>query len=100
MTSQKEIQQRFHVLETPYPVFGFTLLGDTDDFSIYINPTKEEFDLHLPSSGKWKRAVSNSVSEKEDIIGEFTGIHAYEIIVFQKTRNRATNEVAVVLPGN
>ncbi|MBP2079527.1 type I pullulanase [Oceanobacillus polygoni] len=100
MTSQREIQQRFHVLEAPYPVFGFTLLGDKEDFSIYINPTREKFDLQLPSSGKWKRAVSNIASEKDDIIGEFTSIHAYEIIVFQKTRNRTTKEVAVVLPSN
>ncbi|WP_339230296.1 type I pullulanase [Oceanobacillus sp. FSL K6-2867] len=100
MASQKEIQQRFHVLETPYPVFGFTLLGDQEDFSIYINPTKEKFDLHLPSSGKWKKMVSNDVSEKDDIIGEFTSINAYEIIVFQKTRTRTSKEIAVVLPNN
>ncbi|MFC4024886.1 type I pullulanase [Oceanobacillus longus] len=99
MTSKQEIRRRFHVIETPQPVFGFTLLGDKDDFSIYINPSNNKYDLHLPSSGKWSIAVTNNSTkrtEQQEIIGEYTFVDAYELVVFQKTRKPASSDLDVV----
>ncbi|WP_010651956.1 type I pullulanase [Oceanobacillus massiliensis] len=98
MTSKQEIRRRFHIIEAPAPVFGFTLLGDQEDFTIYINPTGNKFDLRLPSSGKWKIAVTNNPnkhSEQTEINGEYSVIDAYELVVFQKIRKPGATGVAV-----
>ncbi|GAB3044622.1 type I pullulanase [Virgibacillus ainsalahensis] len=90
MTSKREIRRRFHLLETPHPLFGFTLLGDNEDFAIYANPTKDEHELHLPSSGNWKIAATNAFDQKQEqseINGEFTFILPYELIVLKKLLN-------------
>nr|WP_306798704.1 type I pullulanase [Oceanobacillus saliphilus] len=103
MTSKQEVRRRFHTIEAPHPVFGFTLLGDKDDFTIYINPTNSKFELHLPSSGKWNVAVTNNSSIREkgpEIIGEFTFIDPYELVVFQKTRKPVPTEAEVTSTGN
>ena len=103
MTSKQEIRRRFHVMETPQPVFGFTLLGDNNDFSIYINPSNHKFDLHLPSSGKWSIPVTNHTSkwaDQQEIIGEYTSIDAYEVIVFQKIRKPASVEADGLSTGS
>lgn len=84
LTSKQAIKDRFHVLTTPAPVFGFTLLGSNEDFAIYINPTNEAQDIHLPSSGRWEIAVTNDHTNMKDIIGEYTKLAAYELIVLQK----------------
>ncbi|WP_067726678.1 type I pullulanase [Oceanobacillus damuensis] len=102
MTSKQEIRRRFHVIGAPHPVFGFALLGERNDFTIYINPTSNKFDLHLPSSGKWNVAVTNNIPPKigaQEITGEFTFINAYELLVLQKTRKPAAQEVDVVSTG-
>ncbi|WP_156291594.1 type I pullulanase [Oceanobacillus salinisoli] len=103
LKSKNEIRRRFHVLETPKPVFGFTLLGEEADFSVYVNPTNESHTLHLPSSGKWKTAVSNHFSklkEQQLIIGEYTSIEPLELIVLHKSRKIAEAEDGSALVGN
>lgn len=86
LQSKEEIRRRFHVIETVHPIFGYTLLGDDIDYSIYINPTNDEVPLRLPSSGKWKVAISNISNPNESIIGEFTTIKAFEFLVLKKSR--------------
>ncbi len=90
-SSKQEIQRRLHILDTPHPVFGFSLLGDREDFSIYINPGVQQHDLTLASTGRWQLMVTNS-SEREktgqEINGEFMSIHPYEFIVIKKSFNK------------
>ncbi|AXI11069.1 type I pullulanase [Oceanobacillus sp. 143] len=95
MTSKDEINRRLHILETPNPVFGFTLLGDLEDFSIYVNPTKEQQPLQLPSPGNWKVNITNSPQKRWDertIIGEYTFIDPLELVVLQKSRKVLASE--------
>ncbi|WP_085993595.1 type I pullulanase [Oceanobacillus senegalensis] len=92
LKSKQEIRRRFHILETPNPIFGFTLLDDEVDFSIYANPTKRDCSLRLPSSGNWKIAVTNYLGDSDNqqtIVGEFMEIQPYEIVVLQKLRKSA-----------
>lgn len=87
LPTKQEIARRFNVLDTPSPVFGFALLGESNDFSIYVNPTEERHHLHLPSSGKWQIAVTNDVQKqqaRQEVIGEFAWIEAYELMVLRK----------------
>ena len=87
LTSKHDIRRRFHVLNTTASVFGFALLGNDEDFSIYVNPTKEQYDLQLPSSGMWQITATNDFQRKEQYVkGEFTFIRPYELIVFKKSR--------------
>ena len=90
LTSKEEIRKRLYVLDTPTPVFGFVLLGNNEDFSIYMNPTQNSFELHLPSSGIWKIAATNDFKKKDkkqEIIGEKAFIEPYELIVLKKSIN-------------
>ena len=78
-----------HILETPAPVFGFTLCGDNEDFAIYINPTNKSYQLRLPSSAIWRIMANNNVKKntaQEEVIGEFTSIDPYELVVLMKSR--------------
>jgi len=89
LRSKSEIDRRLHVLATPAPTFGFTLLGDGKDFCVYINPTKRRFQMMLPSSGNWEILVSNTgdipiISQK--IVGEYTELEPYEFLVLKKSR--------------
>ncbi|RLL41303.1 type I pullulanase [Oceanobacillus piezotolerans] len=91
LASKESIQRRLHILDTKNPVFGFTLLGVEEDFSIYINPTKNSYSLHLPSPGIWQVAVSNDIAKRHTkplILGEYTDINALELIVFVKNRKK------------
>ncbi|RDW16202.1 type I pullulanase [Oceanobacillus chungangensis] len=95
MTSREEISRRLHILDTPNSVFGFTLLGDEEDFSIYVNPTKEKQQLQLPSPGNWKVAITNDFhksKEERTVIGEFTFITPLELVVLQKSRKSLTSK--------
>ncbi len=90
LPTNQEIEKRFLILDTPTPVFGYTLLGDNDTFSIYINPTDTHHKLHLPSPGKWQVLASNYVvklTNVQEIDGEFTRVEPYEIIVLKKSLN-------------
>ena len=88
MRSKKEIEKRLHILKTNRPIFGFTLLGDKEEFAIYINPTKACGKIWLPSSGQWKMMVTNDfvnrVTERL-IIGEYTNINPLEFLVLMKS---------------
>ena len=89
LSSKEEIRRRFHVLTTPNPIFGFALFGNDEDFSIYINPTKNRYELNLPSSGTWEIAAANDLKGKAgqvEIKGEFTMIGSYELVVLKKSR--------------
>ncbi|MCM3113401.1 type I pullulanase [Lederbergia lenta] len=87
LPSKEEVRRRFHILDTPVPVFGFALFGNEEDFSIYINPTKEHYELQLPSSGSWIISVTNDFQrEQKEIKGEFTFIGPYELFVLKKSR--------------
>ncbi|WP_390303093.1 type I pullulanase [Virgibacillus sediminis] len=87
MSSKAEIRKRLHILEEPHTVFGYTLLGDGEDFAIFVNPVNQTFDIHLPSPGSWQLAVTNDHSRKQEqreLKGEFTFIRPYELAVWKK----------------
>jgi len=89
LRSKREVARRFYLLNTPAAVFGFALLGDSSDIAVYVNPTGETYRLRLPSTGKWKIAVTNHSNQQnveQEIIGEFTKIEPYELMVFEKLR--------------
>ncbi|MEK3887648.1 type I pullulanase [Bacillus sp. FSL K6-3431] len=87
LRSNDEIRKRFHFLNTPEPVFGFALFGNDEDFSIYVNPTKNFYELQLPSSGTWQISATNDFHRKQQQVkGEFTTIEPYELIVLKKPR--------------
>lgn len=89
LRTKEEINRRCHIVKTPDPVFGYTLLGDDHDFAIYINPTNQKHHLHLPSSGKWELAVTNHVQQQnseQQIIGEYIKIEPYELMVLERVR--------------
>jgi len=87
LDSNHEVAKRFHVLETPATVFGYTLLGDRYDLAIYINPTATPFRLRLPYAGKWLRALTNHIEKEQvDHIGEFITIDPYELLVYKNER--------------
>ncbi|QUW22985.1 type I pullulanase [Sporosarcina sp. Marseille-Q4063] len=90
LRSKQDIQERFQVLDTPAPVFGFTLFGDNEDFAIYMNPTNKHWQLHLPSSGKWQVLATNHLpgqTKTDEIPGEFTRLNPYELIVLKRPLN-------------
>ncbi|WAA08542.1 type I pullulanase [Fervidibacillus albus] len=87
MRSKWEIRKRMYILKTPFPVFGFTLFGDGETFAIFTNPSKNLFPVQLPSSGRWEVLATNSDRKKTmqtKIIGEYTTIEPFELIVLKK----------------
>ncbi|WP_416151540.1 type I pullulanase [Salipaludibacillus sp. HK11] len=89
LQSKNEIDRRVHVLETPAPIFGFTLLGIEKDFCIYVNPTKKRYQIILPSTGNWEVLVSNLVKMAHInslIKGQYTELEPYEFLVIKKSR--------------
>lgn len=90
LPSKQEVSRRLQILAAPHPVFGFTLLGDNDDFAIYVNPVKTRYQLRLPSSGQWQVLATNHLPRETDVLainGEFTWIEAYELFVLKKSLN-------------
>ncbi|MEK4406426.1 type I pullulanase [Sporosarcina sp. FSL K6-6792] len=89
LTSNQDIRRRLYILDTPAPVFGFTLLGDNEDFAIYINPTTKSYELRLPSSAIWRVMANNNFDKntaQQEVKGEFTSVDAYELVVLKKSR--------------
>ncbi|MBO0588043.1 type I pullulanase [Sporosarcina sp. E16_8] len=89
LTSKQDIRRRLYIVDTPSPVFGFTLLGDNEDFAIYINPTKTAYQLRLPSSARWRIMANNNFNKhtaQQEVIGELISIDPYELVVFMKSR--------------
>lgn len=86
LPSKQAIRKRLHILHTPDPVFGFTLLSSNHDIVIYVNPTNKGFQLHLPSPGEWKVIVTN-IEKQREMNSEFSAIFPYELVVFKKTIN-------------
>ncbi|MBS4194064.1 type I pullulanase [Lederbergia citri] len=88
LRSKEEIRRRIHILNVQKPVFGFILFGINEDLSIYINPTKENYPIQLPSLGIWKIEATNADERSDDVItGEFFSIQPHELIVLRKNRN-------------
>ncbi|MCU9612020.1 hypothetical protein OEV98_00420 [Caldibacillus lycopersici] len=87
LRSKEEIRKRIHIVKAPAPVFGYTLLGENEDFTVYVNPSNDMYPLHLPSSGKWKIMISNLQNhrDKHEINGEYTTINGYELLVLKKS---------------
>nr|WP_233711389.1 type I pullulanase [Lederbergia citrisecunda] len=87
LRTKEEIRRRFHLLNVPKPIFGYILFGNDEDFSIYINPTNENYKLQLPSPGLWKIIATNDFNRaNHDVDGEFFLISPYELIVLIKSR--------------
>ncbi|MCR2820639.1 type I pullulanase [Lederbergia panacisoli] len=87
LRSDDEIRRRLHVLKTPKPLFAYTLFGNGEDFTIYINPTKENYNLQLPSPGLWKVVATNDlINANRDIEGEFIVVGPYVLVVLIKKR--------------
>ncbi|SDO13496.1 type I pullulanase [Alkalicoccus daliensis] len=86
LRSTDTIRDRLHILTTPAPVFGYTLLEDGRDIVIYVNPTKRRYEIQLPSSGTWLRLASNQKPGEEPLQGEFLHLEPYEFLVLKKFR--------------
>ncbi|WP_051314814.1 type I pullulanase [Alteribacter aurantiacus] len=89
LEDKKDIKQRLHILSSPAPIFGYLLLGDSEDIAVFINPTKKRFPLYLPSPGRWDKLISNhvaTVSSSSFIIGDHSEIEPYELVVLKKSR--------------
>jgi pullulanase len=86
LRSAKNVRDRLHILSTPAPVFGFTLLEAAGDIAIYLNPTKRIFEIQLPSPGEWHHLASSVKDTRESIIGEFMTLEPYEFLMIKKQR--------------
>lgn len=87
-----EIKLRLHILITPEPVFGFTILGEKEDLVIYANPMNQSFRMPFPSHGMWTKLTSNyhgGISPISCLIGQEIEIQPYEIFVMTKPRVKA-----------
>nr|WP_280518513.1 type I pullulanase [Lederbergia wuyishanensis] len=87
LRSKEEIKRRIHILHVPQPVFAYTLFGNDEDFSIYINPTDENYEVQLPSPGLWKIEATNDDNKViHNVVGEYFSVNPYELIVLKKAR--------------
>ncbi|MEJ8764770.1 type I pullulanase [Oceanobacillus sp. HCA-5259] len=87
MRSQEEIAQRLHLLEGHNPLFGFTLLEDGKDITIFINPTREVRHIQLPAPGNWKVTVTNHQERPDKVVqGDLFHVYEYEVAVLEKDR--------------
>jgi pullulanase len=85
LRSKKDIDRRVHTLEAPHPVFAYVLLGIRKDIAVCLNPGNEKRQVRLPSSGNWRKTVSNIKGERT--FNElYFNIEEYEIIVLEKDR--------------
>lgn len=87
-----EIRLRLHILITPEPVFGYTILGDKEDLVIYANPMNKSFKLDFPSHGRWTKLTSNyhgGITPISCLVGQEIEIQPYEIFVMTKPRVKA-----------
>ncbi|WP_226038072.1 type I pullulanase [Aquibacillus saliphilus] len=89
LSSAKEIQHRLHIISTPDPVFGYMLIGESEDFAIFINPTNQVMEIGMPAQGRWEKQVSNlsgSISPISCLLQTKTEIGGYELAVWKKNR--------------
>ena len=87
LRTHEEITQRLHLLSGEPPLFGYTLLGDGKDFTIFINPTTEAREMAVPAPGNWKVAVTNHIEKQEmDVQSNLFPINAYEVAVLVRKR--------------
>ncbi len=87
LRSKEKINRRLYFLKTDHPVFGFALLGDTADFAVYTNPSKNRYNIVLPSPGKWKIIISNELHKTKKrhlITNQQSSIDPYEFIIFMR----------------
>lgn len=89
LNSAKEIQQRLHIVATPNPVFGYMLVGEHEDFAVFINPTESLMNIEMPAQGRWEKLISNHdclVSPISCLLQTSTEIGTYELSVWKKNR--------------
>lgn len=86
LQTKEDILWCLYILNTPPPIFGYILLGNEEDFVIYINPTNQKHQIHLPTSSRWQIMVSNQMEiyNERYFDGEFMEIHSFEFIVLLK----------------
>ncbi|MFZ3576857.1 type I pullulanase [Virgibacillus sp. DJP39] len=87
--SAAEIQHRLHIVTAPDPVFGYMLVGEREDFAIFVNPTDRVVKISMPSQGRWVKLVSNHAcltSPISSLLHGVTEIGGYELGVWRKKR--------------
>lgn len=85
----KEIQKRLHIVSAPNPVFGYMLVGDEEDFVIFVNPLNSVMKIEMPASGRWEKLISNHSGATSPICSLLyteTEIGAYELAIWKKNR--------------
>ncbi|WP_058307211.1 type I pullulanase [Gracilibacillus massiliensis] len=90
LDSAKKIQERFHVIKTPQPVFGYMLFGKKEDFVVFVNPSSNKMNIRLPATGRWEKISSNYSSSNSPICCSWQGkgeVEAYELAIWKKRRN-------------
>ncbi|WP_073201497.1 type I pullulanase [Gracilibacillus kekensis] len=90
LDSTKKIQEHFHVIKTPQPVFGYMLFGIKEDITVYVNPCSNKRIITLPATGRWEKISSNYSGTNLPICCSWQGkgeIEAYELAIWKKTRN-------------
>src|SRR5690606_19696453 len=45
LTNKQDIRKRYYPLHTPQPVFGYALIGDCEDVTVYANATHESYTI-------------------------------------------------------
>lgn len=89
LDSMKEIQHHLHIVTAPDPVFGYMLVGEREDFAIFINPTARVVEIDMPAQGRWEKMVSNhsnSVVPISCLMQSSTDIGVFELAVWRKKR--------------
>ncbi len=85
----QEIQKRLHIVSAPNPVFGYMLVGEDEDFVIFVNPLNTVMEIEMPALGRWEKLISNHASNSSPIsclIQTTTEIGAYELAIWRKSR--------------
>ncbi|WP_404454417.1 type I pullulanase [Virgibacillus necropolis] len=88
LDSSEEIQHRLHIISAPDPVFGYMIVGEREDFAIFINPTDQEMKIGMPAEGRWEKQISNHspASPISCLLQTSTDMGAFEIAVWRKKR--------------
>ncbi|CAM3855041.1 type I pullulanase [Alkalicoccus chagannorensis] len=86
LRSAEMVEERLHILETPQPVFGFSLLEAGEDIVIYANPSSKMMEVQLPSTGSWEVLLSTGEKTEASLIGEFLTLRPREFTIAKKWR--------------
>ncbi|UOQ47264.1 type I pullulanase [Gracilibacillus caseinilyticus] len=89
MVNSDKTKAYLHIIPAPLPVFAYMLIGPSEDFTIFINPTNEMKMAKLAALGRWEKIVSNHSSTSatihctDQLPIELAG---YELAVWKKNR--------------